>query len=223
MARGAVFHPPSLMIRFRFSNQFIFRDRYLKEDESMIRWISLAFATMLGIGAFSTPAMAHPSDTKLIAAVRQATAKYLDVEKAKADGCRRMSNMVPNMGYHFLDAKIRGFALGKPNLLLYIKHNDGSFQLAGVEWGWPKGKQPENLPFKNIQWRDHGAACHYRGGSEVHDVASPKKCPKAHPKSGIPFAVWHPTLATVHVWAWYPNPAGVFKSHNTMLAPFNGN
>ena len=70
---------------------------------------------------------------------------------------------------------------------------------------------------------DFPEACHYKDGSEAHNVASPKSCPKKSPKTGVPFAAWHPTLATVHVWAWYPNPAGVFKSHNMMLAPFNKN
>ncbi len=184
---------------------------------------AIALALILALGLLSSQAAAHPSDAKLIAAIRQATAKYLDVEKAKADGYKRVSRMAPNMGYHFINSKIRGFAIDKPNLLLYIKHDDGTFQLAGVEWGWPKGKQPKELPFKNIQWREHGAACHYRDGTEAEDVASPKNCPKKSPKTGSPFAAWHPTLATVHVWAWYPNPAGVFKSHNMMLAPFNKN
>lgn len=76
---------------------------------------------------------------KLVARIRKATAKYLDVEKAEADGYIRISGMVPNMGYHFRNPKIRGFDLEKPNLLLYIKQ-DGKFKLAGVEWGWPKGK-----------------------------------------------------------------------------------
>ena len=156
---------------------------------------------------------------KLVAKIRRATAKYLDVKKAEANGYIRVSGMAPNMGYHFRNSKIRGFDVEKPNLLLYIKQ-DGKFVLAGVEWGWPKGKQPKSVPFPNTQWKDHEAACHYKDGSEAHS-ASPKSCPKKNPKTGAPFAAWHPTLATVHVWAWYPNPDGVFRAHNHMLAPFN--
>jgi hypothetical protein len=96
---------------------------------------TIALALILALGLLSTPAAAHSSDAKLIAAIRQATAKYLDVEKAKADGYRMTTRMIPNMGYHFINPKLRGFAIGKPNLLLYIKHDDGSFRLAGVEWG----------------------------------------------------------------------------------------
>lgn len=183
----------------------------------------IALALFLGLAALSTQAMAHNSDAALIAKIRQATVKYLDVEKAKADGYMRVSRMAPNMGYHFRNPKIRGFAIDKPNLLLYIKHDDGTFQLAGVEWGWPKGKQPKNLPFENVQWREHENACHYKDGSEARNIASPKSCPKKSPKTEAPFAAWHPTLATVHIWAWYPNPAGAYKSHNMMLAPFNKN
>lgn len=184
--------------------------------------VTFALALLIGLGTFSTRAMAHDSDATLIAKVRQATAKYLDVKKARADGYEMISTMEANMGYHFLNKNIQGFALGKPNLLLYVKHDDGSFQLAGVEWGWPKGKQPKTLPFKNVQWRDHGGACHYKDGTETHK-ASPESCPKKSPKSGAGFAFWHPPLATVHIWAWYPNPDGVFKAHNRMLAPFNKN
>jgi hypothetical protein len=26
---------------------------------------------------------------------------------------------------------------------------------------------------------------------------------------------------TLHVWAWYPNPAGVFSGMNPLMRPFN--
>jgi len=121
--------------------------------------------------------MAHNSDAELIAKVRQATAKYLDVKKSKADGYQMVNTMEANMGYHFLNKNIPGFALDKPNLLLSVKHDDSSFQLAGIEWGWPKGKQPKNLPFKNAQWAIHENACHYQDGSKAHK-ASPKEKPQ---------------------------------------------
>ena len=194
--------------------------------------IILAAAVLSVSFAFVAPGVAHPPGkvskpeiskaAQLIAKVRKATMKYRDVEKAKADGYIKVSRMVPNMGYHFRNLKIRGFDLGKPNLLLYVKHDVGNFELVGVEWGWPKGKQPKKVPFPNAQWREHKAACHYRDGTETH-MASPKDCPKKSPKTGVGFAAWHPTLATLHVWAWYPNPEGVFRAGNPMLAPFNEN
>ena len=29
-------------------------------------------------------------------------------------------------------------------------------------------------------------------------------------------------LTTLHVWIWYPNPAGLYSSTNPLVAPFNG-
>ena len=26
---------------------------------------------------------------------------------------------------------------------------------------------------------------------------------------------------TLHVWVWYPNPAGIYNSTNPLVAPFN--
>ena len=54
--------------------------------------------------------------TKDIAEAREATAKYAtNLAKAKADGYRIITKMIPNMGYHFLNHSISGFNV----------------------WGWP--------------------------------------------------------------------------------------
>jgi hypothetical protein len=36
------------------------------------------------------------------------------------------------------------------------------------------------------------------------------------------FSFWHPDLVTMHVWVWYPNPAGLYSSTNPLVAAFNG-
>jgi hypothetical protein len=33
---------------------------------------------------------------------------------------------------------------------------------------------------------------------------------------------WHPKLVTLHVWLWYPNPAGLYNPTNPLVRPFNG-
>ena len=38
---------------------------------------------------------------RLLAEIRQATARYLDVERARADGFVQISGMEPRHGYHF--------------------------------------------------------------------------------------------------------------------------
>jgi hypothetical protein len=41
------------------------------------------------------------------------------------------------------------------------------------------------------------------------------------PHTGAKFTFWHPDLTTMHVWVWYPNPAGLYSSTNPLVAPFN--
>lgn len=198
----------------------------------MKRYLTCSFAVLFGLCLFPVQGAAHPPGSqskgemalaaRQLAAIRKATAKYLDVNQARADGYKMVSAMVPNMGYHFRNPTIRGFAIDKPNLLLYVKNDEGRFELVAVEWAFPVGKRPKRVPFQNPQWAVHGAACHFRDGSEIQ-MNSPKGCPKRNPKTGAPFAFWHPPLDTLHVWAWYPNPEGLFRARNPMLAPFNDN
>lgn len=157
-----------------------------------------------------------------IAAIRAATAKYQDIEKAKADGYIQGSLMVPNMGYHFRNPAITGMDLDKPHLLLYVKTTDGSWQLVGVEYAYPKGTRPPaaQVPFRKPQWAVHGAACHFKDANEI-PMKDKEKCPAKHPETGAELARWHPDLETLHIWAWYPNPRGVFVARNPWLAPFN--
>jgi len=173
--------------------------------------------------AASAFAAAPPDQTAAqIAAIRAATAKYLDVEKAKADGYAQISLMVPNMGHHFLNKDIKGLELERPHILLYVKTKAESWQLVGVEYGWPKGNQPpdDQVPFRKPQWSVHEAACHFKDANEIFEKDK-DKCPAKHPKTGVEFAFWHPDLETLHIWAWYPNPRGVFAATNPLLAPFN--
>jgi hypothetical protein len=46
-------------------------------------------------------------------------------------------------------------------------------------------------------------------------------CPTRAPHTGAKFTFWHSDLITMHVWVWYPNPAGLFSSTNPLVAPFN--
>ena len=96
------------------------------------------------------------------AAIRAATAKYHDVEKARADGYQQVSLMVPNMGHHFRNQDVKGFELERPHILLYVKAKDDTWQLVGVEWGFPKGSRPPDgqIPFKKPPWPVHKAAFH---------------------------------------------------------------
>jgi hypothetical protein len=52
--------------------------------------------------------------------------------------------------------------------------------------------------------------------------ASQESCATKSPQTGSAYNFWHPDLVTMHVWAWYPNPGGVFAGMNPLMRPFNG-
>ncbi len=178
----------------------------------------------------SSPAAAPSSATVdgILAEVRQATARYLDIERARADGFAQISGMEPRHGYHFarVDA---GAAIGtalsgaqldlaRPPMLLYVERQ-GVWQLAGVEYALPA--RPSTNPFPGAAWHEHEASCHYRDFRELPGARA-SDCPARHPVSGETFVLWHPTFAVVHVWAWYPNSDGPFAPENPYLAAYGG-
>lgn len=161
----------------------------------------------------------------VVAEVRRATARYLDIDNARADGYVQASGMEARHGYHFVDptAQARALATGqldlaRPPVLLYVERA-GVWQLAGVEYALPS--VPAASPLPAAAWHRHEASCHYRDFREIA-AATPRDCPARHPQSNETFVGWHPALATAHVWAWYPNPDGPFAETNPYLAPYGG-
>lgn len=78
---------------------------------------------------------------------RAATAKYRHIEKALADGYEDINIVRQGMGYHFLKSGFldANFEVGKPELLVYEKLQDGSFRLVAVEYAVPIALSP-NAP-----------------------------------------------------------------------------
>lgn len=193
-----------------------------------------AHSSATGLAApppLATPAVA-PSQSAtvdgILAEVRQATVRYLDIERARADGFVQLSGMEPRHGYHFarvdagawLAAAVGGgrLDLARPPMLLYVERQ-GVWQLAGVEYALPS--RPVTNPFPGAEWHEHQASCHYRDFRE-RPGARASECAATHPVSGEPFVLWHPAFAVVHVWAWYPNPGGPFAAENPYLAAYGG-
>ena len=193
--------------------------------------------TLALLGVSGGIARSHPSSAAerparavdaILAEVRQATARYLDVERARADGFVQISAMEPRHGYHFarVDAGAAivtalasgGLDLARPPMLLYVERG-GVWQLAGVEYALPS--RPAATAFPGAEWHEHEASCHYRDFREVPGARA-GDCPAAHPLSGQRFVLWHPAFAVVHVWAWYPNPSGPFAAENPYLAAYGG-
>jgi hypothetical protein len=160
-----------------------------------------------------------PSLAARLAQARLATAKYAtNLARAKADGYGIITQMIPDMGYHFLNPKITGFNVRKPAILVYMRRG-GAWQLGALEWVFTK--RPAKPPLPGARYGSFGAACHYADGTFA-PAASEAECQRTSPESGAAFGFWHPPLVTLHVWLWYHNPSGIYSGTNPLVTPFNG-
>jgi hypothetical protein len=153
-----------------------------------------------------------------LATARLATAKYAtSLQAAKADGYQIITRMIPDMGWHYLNPAIQGFDVTRPPILVYERHGR-SWQLGALEWVFPE--TPATPPLPGATYGSFGAACHYQDGTFVFARVQ-ELCAKRSPESGAPFNFWHPDLVTLHLWLWYPNPAGLYSGTNPLIRPFN--
>jgi hypothetical protein len=153
-----------------------------------------------------------------LATARLATAKFAtSLHAAKADGYQIITRMIPNMGWHFLNPKIEGFDVTKPPILVYERHGH-RWQLGALEWVFTQ--TPASPPLPGASYGSFPAACHYRDGTFV-PARVQELCPTRSPETGAKFNFWHPDLVTLHVWLWYPNPAGLYNGTNPYIRPFN--
>jgi hypothetical protein len=164
--------------------------------------VFVLLALMAGV-AYAATGVADPAVLKDLAALRQATAKYQDVNAALADGFIATPHCVAHpdlggMGIHYvnpdriMDPSIN---LLEPEILLYVE-SGGGMKLLGVEYmlpiGPPDSPVPADPPPAPVLF-----------GREFDGPMPP-------PEEGMP-----PNYA-LHVWVWQVNPAGIF-------APFNPN
>jgi hypothetical protein len=149
---------------------------------------------------------------------RVATARYAsDLEQAKADGYQIITQMIPDMGFHFLNPAIKDFNVERPPILVYEKRGD-NWQLGALEWVFPK--KPAKPPLPGAKYGSFAAACHFVDGTFVVENDE-QNCAERSPETGAAFNFWHPRLVTLHFWIWYPNPDGLFASMNPFVRPFN--
>jgi hypothetical protein len=153
-----------------------------------------------------------------LARARLATAKYAtNLRAAKADGYQIITRMIPDMGWHFLNPAIQGFDVTRPPILVYERHGR-TWQLAAFEWVFTA--KPATPPLPGATYGSFAATCHYKDGTFVA-AASQDQCAKRSPQTGAAFNFWHPDLVTLHIWLWYPNPAGLYNGTNPYIKPFN--
>jgi hypothetical protein len=201
--------------------------------------VAAAAATMVA----SSSATPTSSRAAQLALAREATAKYAnDLGRARADGYRIITRMIPDIGYHYLNPSVKTFDLRKPPILVYVHQGGAKWQLGALEWVFPK--QPARPPIPGPRYGVFGAACHYADGTfvfasakascartspEVHRVAcgavppdAQRTCASTVRATGARFSFWHGPLVTLHVWLWYPNPDGLFAGMNPLVRPYNG-
>jgi hypothetical protein len=153
-----------------------------------------------------------------LARARLATARYAtNLRAAKAAGYQIITRMIPDMGYHYLNPTIQGFDVTKPPILVYERHGR-SWQLGALEWVFTA--KPATPPLPGATYGSFAAACHYKDGTFVFARVQ-ELCAKRSPQTGAAFNFWHPDLVTLHVWLWYPNPAGLYNGTNPYIKPFN--
>ena len=183
-----------------------------------IAMIAAAAAMTASAFAASKPAPTSSTYASQLASARLATAKYAtNLARAKADGYQIITQMIPSMGFHYMNPKITGFDLKKPPILVYLRHGT-TWQLGALEWVFPK--KPATPPVPGAQYGVFGAACHYVDGTFVPADAQ-SKCAPTSPTSGAKFNFWHPNLVTLHIWLWYPNPAGIYAGTNPLATAYD--
>jgi len=153
-----------------------------------------------------------------LALIRSGSARYVsDLDAAVEDGFFIITQMIPDMGYHFLNPNVEGFDIGQPPILVYGRDGD-NWELGAVEWVFPE--EPAVPPMEDATYGAFPAACHYDDGLFMA-TASEDECAETHSETGAGFTFWHPDLVTFHVWAWMHNPEGLYHGTNPLMTARN--
>jgi hypothetical protein len=199
------------------------------ERRTLIGWAivaivgAIATATLL---ALAGPSFADHSQKDYndvadeLAQLRQATAKYQDVNVALNDGYVEPGRCVPNMGRHFVHRedvlKANDFRVGvggdplQPEALLYVREATGEYKLVAVEWivlydTVTRVPNPEtSLP--TLVLGDVNESFH--GPMPGHEPWPTREDP-------LRMMPWHYDL---HAWIWKPNPGGPFDDFNAKVS-----
>ena len=204
--------------------------RFIRAAASVAVVAAIATTTAIAVSGASTSPVSRSMTMSMsgssmsatlpaqLALARLATSKYVtNLDRAKADGYGIITRMIPGMGYHFLNPKVKGFDVRKPAILVYERRGT-QWQLGALEWVFPA--KPATPPLPGAQYGSFGAACHYVDGTFVF-ADSEATCAQTSPQTGAKFNFWHPPLVTLHVWIWYPNPTGLFASMNPLVGVYN--
>jgi hypothetical protein len=177
---------------------------------SLVITVLLASSATIAIAA--PGGITDPGVLKDLAAAREATAKYHDVDVAIADGygispfAPCVSSPAGGMGFHYTNGALvadPSVDVLTPEILLYIPTKNGGRRLVGVEYflgvgpvwvpGNPPPPEPVNPPPAPVIFGQEMG--HHGELMEPHAPGQP----------------WHYDL---HVWLWEGNPDGMFEEFN---------
>jgi hypothetical protein len=158
---------------------------------------ALTLQTALGATASADPA------GPLIDKVRNATARYIDINVALKEGFVQATPCVSGpdtgaMGVHFvLPARITGGVLNaaQPEALIYEPMSNGAMRLVGVEFIVLESIWAASNPAGDVPALD---------GNLMNYISAPNRY-------GLP------AFYEIHVWAWQDNPKGSYADWNTQV------
>ena len=152
-----------------------------------------------------------------LADARVATAKYANnLALAKKQGYGVITQMIPDMGWHFMNPKITAFDVTKPPILVYGKRGS-AWQLVAFEWVFPK--KPAKPPLPGATYGSFGAACHYKDGTFVFQ-ADQNACAPKSPQQRGGLRVLAPRPRDDARLGVVPEPRGGVLRHEPADAPF---
>jgi len=147
-----------------------------------------------------------------LADAKAATAKYRDIDAAKADGYFQVTQFIPGLGLHLANLGIptNTFDPARPQILLYQPDAKGNMQLVGVAYQFlhTNDTPPVGFAGGSDVWHYHTDLCFQKGGSVT--IATDDAACKA--VGGLAFQ--KQTSWLLHAWIWKQNPDGVFTEVN---------
>lgn len=165
------------------------------------RLCTFGLAAILATGLAACDSGSDSDSTPLdleLERLRNATAAFADFDAAVAAGYSvevidpgTGSSTFPGMGIHYLNPDLLDdqFELERPEILLFVRNDQGAMELVAVEYATP-----------------------------IADLQNPPPAPQGFTGDRDAWAVNQTfSLWTLHAWVWMDNPDGTFASHNPRL------
>ena len=176
-------------------------------------------ASIFGHG-HARPGKVTPGERKILgrqlAAAKRATARFKDIDVARASGYFQVTQFIPGLGLHLVNLGIGNdsFHPARPQILLYEPGEGGELKLVGVSYQVEHIDEtpPEGFAGGSDVWHYHENLCFQKGGS-VTIAGSKADCMAAN---GLVFQ--EQTAWLLHAWVWKANPDGVFTEYNSAVA-----